>query len=250
MNNFVGDINTSFLVCFLIEREENAMAKPAKLILLRHGESVWNKLNLFTGWVDIPLTQVGIDEAIKAGQKIKDIPIDIIFESTLCRAQQTTALAMMQHSSGKIPVFMHSEKKLANWSRIYSKETMENMIPVYSSWHLNERMYGKLQGLNKDETRKKFGEEQVKVWRRSFDTAPPEGESLKMTAKRTIPYFQKKILPLIKKGKNVLISAHGNSLRSIVMYLDDLSKEEVLNLEIPTGEAIIYSFDKSAFKRL
>ncbi len=120
---------------------------------------------------------------------------------------------------------------------------------MYTAWQLNERMYGKLQGLNKQEMKERFGEEQVHLWRRSFDVAPPGGESLEMTAKRSIPYFQEKILPLLKEGKNVLISAHGNSLRSILMFLENLSKEELLKLEIPTGAALTYTYNEGKFSK-
>jgi 2,3-bisphosphoglycerate-dependent phosphoglycerate mutase len=220
------------------------MEKTSKLILMRHGQSEWNKLNLFTGWVDIPLSQEGVNEAIKGGEKIKDIHIDMIFTSTLIRAQTTLTLAMLQHSSKKVPVFYHTEGKQRDWSKINNKETLKDTIPVYYSWHLNERMYGDLQGLNKDETREKYGIEQVQLWRRSFDVAPPSGESLKMTSERTLPYFKKEIMPHLENGKNIFISAHGNSLRSIIMMLDNLSEEEVVALEIPTGEPIIYLYDQ------
>ena len=222
-----------------------------KLILQRHGESAWNKKNLFTGWVDIPLSEKGMEEAIAGGKKFQDIPIDVVFVSTLIRSKQTAALSMLHHSSQKVLAFVPPPRtKLNRWAKIYSPKAQEEVIFAYSSWCLNERMYGKLQGLNKDETREKFGEEQVKIWRRSYDTAPPSGESLKMTAGRTIPFFRKNILPQLKKGKNVLISAHGYSLRSIVMFLDDLSGEEVSKLEIPTGDPIMYAYQHGKFHRL
>lgn len=221
-----------------------------KLILMRHGESVWNKKNLFTGWVDVPLSEKGIQEAIEGGKKIKDIPIDVIFMSTLIRSQTTGFLAMAQHSTKKTLVIQHEKGKLQEWGTIYNDKVNDDIIPVYYSWHLNERMYGELQGNNKDEMRKKFGEEQVKIWRRSFDVAPPKGESLKDTAARTLPYFKDQIVPFLKKNKNVFIAAHGNSLRSIVMYLDNLTKDEVVNLEIPTGVPIIYSYEKDIWKKL
>lgn len=218
--------------------------KKTILILMRHGESVWNKRNLFTGWVDVPLSEKGIQEAIDGGEKIKDLPIDIIFTSTLIRAHMTLFLAMKNHSSKKVPIFIHeNEKKQKEWSKIYSEETEKETIPVYYSWHLNERMYGALQGLNKAKTAEKFGKDQVHIWRRSFDVAPPEGESLKDTAERTIPYFNDEIVPFLKEGKNVFVSAHGNSLRSIIMHLDKLSKEEVVSLELATGEPIIYEYN-------
>ncbi len=211
-----------------------------KLILMRHGKSVWNERNLFTGWVDIPLSEEGVKESIEGGKKISHVPIDVIVMSTLIRAQMTAMLAMLQHSSGKVPYVLHENDK--NWSKIYSEKIKDQCIPVYTAWELNERMYGKLQGMNKQEMREKFGDEQVHRWRRSFDEAPPEGESLAMTANRTIPYFQQKILPMLKEGKNVFISAHGNSLRSIVMFLDHLTKEEVVSLELATGDPLIYTF--------
>lgn len=221
----------------------------AKLILLRHGQSVLNQHDIFTGWIDIPLTAQGIEESYQAGRILSDIPIDIIFSSTLFRAQMTAMLVMSVHHDKKIPYIVHSSPgKLAEWSVNYSSD-QKMYVPMITAWELNERMYGKLQGLNKEQTRKKFGDEQVHIWRRSFDVPPPEGESLEMTAKRCIPYFQKEILPHLKEGKNVLISAHGNSLRSIVMFLDNLSKEEVLTLEIPTGKALIYHYSQGRLSK-
>lgn len=222
---------------------------PSKLILMRHGQSIWNKQNLFTGWVDIPLSEEGIQESIEGGKKIRNIPIDVIFTSTLIRAQMTVPLALLHHASGKIPIFQHHGGKLEQWSKIFSEETRKTTIPVYVAWELNERMYGKLQGLNKAETAKKYGAEQVQIWRRSYDVAPPEGESLAMTVERALPYFKKQIVPHLEKGENVFIAAHGNSLRGIAMYLDGLSKEEVVKLEMTTGEPLIYAYDKGVWKK-
>lgn len=223
----------------------------AKLILLRHGKSDWNQKNRFTGWVDVPLSRAGVEEAQKAGRRIAEIPIDVIFISSLMRAQMTAMIAMSEHVSDKTPVILHEgEGKLEEWGKIHDPKAKEHTIPVYKAWEINERMYGELQGLDKDETRAKFGADQVKIWRRSFDTPPPEGESLEMTANRSIPYFEEKIVPHLETGKNVLVSAHGNSLRSIVMHLEGLSKKEVLNLEIPTGDPICYDFDQGSFKRV
>ncbi len=225
------------------------MARNAgTLILLRHGASVWNDKNLFTGWVDIPLSPHGVNESMKAGQIISKMPIDIIFTSTLVRAQMTAMLAMLDHP--KVPFILHpGEGHLAEWATIHSEETRKEMVPVRCAWQLNERMYGELQGMNKDEMRQKFGVEQVKKWRRSFDEAPPGGESLKMTSERTLPYFKEEILPLLEEGQNVFISAHGNSLRSIVMMLDKLSPDQVAQLEIPTGEPWVYTLEKGVWKR-
>ncbi len=226
------------------------MPAEAKLILLRHGQSEWNKQGLFTGWVDIPLTLLGIEEATAAGKKIAHLPIDQVFVSTLIRAQMTATLAMAYHESKKTLCFLHTnEEKEEAWSEVYNPAVKKELIPVIKAWELNERMYGKLQGLNKKETEEKFGKEQVHIWRRSYDVAPPEGESLAMTAARTIPYFKEKILPFLKAGKHVLVVAHGNSLRSIMMHLDGLSKEEVVHLELPTGAPVIYTLRGNSWSK-
>ncbi len=222
----------------------------SKLILMRHGESKWNKLNLFTGWVDVPLSERGIEESFEGGKIIRDIPIDIIFTSSLTRALMTALLAMSMHSSNKVPVLQHpGQGKLEEWSKIFRSESEKECIPMFAAWELNERMYGELQGLNKAETIAKYGVEQVQIWRRSFDVAPPGGESLAMTAARTLPYFREKIVPQLVEGKNVFVAAHGNSLRSIIMQIDGLSKEEVVRLELATGLPICYDYDNEQFKR-
>jgi len=188
-----------------------------KLILVRHGESQWNLENRFTGWVDVPLSPKGEEEAKIAGEHLKDFQIDKLYTSVLQRAINTAKIALETAGKGELP----TERDQA----------------------LNERHYGDLQGLNKAETAVQYGDEQVKIWRRSYDIPPPNGESLKDTAARTLPYFQSKILPDIKAGKNVLVVAHGNSLRSIVMDLDSLTKEQVLELNIPTAVPLVYDFD-------
>lgn len=222
----------------------------AQLILMRHGQSTWNERNLFTGWVDVPLSQKGIDEALEGGEKIREIPLDVIFTSTLVRSHMTLVLALLNHSSRKVPVFLHpDQKKIADWEKNYNEKSKANTIDVHMAWELNERMYGELQGLNKKETAEKYGEKQVHIWRRSYDTAPPNGESLKMTQERTWPYFEKRIVPFLQEGKNVLIAAHGNSLRSIVMHLDRLSPEEIVKLEIPTGEPLFYEYENGTWKK-
>jgi 2,3-bisphosphoglycerate-dependent phosphoglycerate mutase len=218
-----------------------------QLILLRHGKSKWNKKNIFTGWVDIPLADEGIDEAKKARDKLASHAIDAIYCSTLVRAMMTVMIAMVDHPSGRVPCVVHKEHEEHNqW---YDFPQGVDLVPVYTSWHLNERMYGTLQGKNKDEMREKYGPEQVKMWRRSFSTPPPEGESLELTAKRTLPYFDKEIAPRVSKGETILVSAHGNSIRSIVMELENLSEEEVLSLEIPTGDPLFYSWEGNKFQK-
>lgn len=215
----------------------------AKLVLIRHGESVWNKKNVFTGWVDVPLSTDGIIEAIKAGEQLAKIQFDVVFTSVQVRSIETAMLALAQNKSDKTPVVIHSEGKIKDWTMIYSESMLQSIIPVYHDWRLNERYYGELQGKNKAETAKEYGDEQVHQWRRSYDIPPPNGECLKDTAERTIPFFKEHILPQLEQGKNVLVSAHGNSLRSIVMYLENLTKEEVLDLEIPTGKPLFYEMN-------
>lgn len=224
----------------------------AKLVLLRHGESEWNKKKIFTGWVDIPLTEKGIQEAFKAGDRIASIPFNIVYTSTLIRAQLTAFLSMSRSKQELVPCMIHeNDPQFLKMAKVYDPKTEKTLLPVYAHAELNERMYGALQGVNKEETLKKYGEAQFTLWRRSYKVSPPEGESLEMTSKRTVPFFKKKILPHLEKGENVLISAHGNSLRSIVMFLDDLSEEEVVALEIPTGDPICYEFNsKDSWKRL
>ena len=214
----------------------------ALLVLLRHGESLWNKKNIFTGWVDVPLSENGISEALKAGEQLADIEFDLIYTSLQTRAIQTALLALAKNKSTKTPVIIHSEGKMVDWSKIYNEQMQKNIVPVYENWQLNERYYGKLQGNNKAETAEIYGKEKVHQWRRSYDIPPPDGECLKDTAERTIPFFQDQIMPRLKEGKNVLVSAHGNSLRSIVMFIEQLTQEEVLNLEIPTGVPLKYEY--------
>jgi 2,3-bisphosphoglycerate-dependent phosphoglycerate mutase len=184
-----------------------------KLILVRHGQSLWNLEDRFTGWVDVPLTQTGLAEARIAGEKLVGTPVDVAYTSSLTRAQITLQVIL---------------------------ETMGIQPPIIRDQALNERHYGDLQGLNKAQTALEFGAEQVHIWRRSYDVPPPNGESLEMTAARTLPFYKRCILGDIKQGKCVLVVAHGNSNRSIVMSLDKLSKEEVLELNLGTGVPVIY----------
>ncbi|XP_030541408.1 2,3-bisphosphoglycerate-dependent phosphoglycerate mutase 1 [Rhodamnia argentea] len=230
--------------------ESKKKSSEAALILIRHGESLWNEKNLFTGCVDVPLTNKGIEEAIHAGQRISNIPIDMIFTSALIRAQMTAMLAMTQHRCKKVPMILHDESEQARlWSKVFSEDTKEQSIPVVTAWQLNERMYGELQGLNKQETAERYGKEQVHEWRRSYDIPPPNGESLEMCAERAVAYFKEQIEPQLLAGKNVMIAAHGNSLRSIIMYLDKLTSQEVISLELSTGVPMLYIFKEGKFIR-
>ncbi|KMT62141.1 2,3-diphosphoglycerate-dependent phosphoglycerate mutase [Paenilisteria newyorkensis] len=218
--------------------------KEMKLVLIRHGQSEWNKLNLFTGWHDVDLSEQGVEEAKKAGELIKEagLQFDVAFTSVLTRAIKTLD---------------------------YALEGSEQLwIPVYKSWRLNERHYGALQGLNKQETADKYGADQVQLWRRSYDTLPPlleenderqakndrryqlldtsaipTGENLKVTLERVIPYWMDTIAPEIKSGKRVVIAAHGNSLRALVKFLEGISDDDIMELEIPTGVPLVYELD-------
>ncbi len=189
------------------------------LVLVRHGQSEWNRKNLFTGWKDVDLTDQGVAEAHKAGHLLAraGITFDEAFTSGLKRAQRTLDIILADMGQTGIPI------------------TRDEAI--------NERDYGDLVGLNKDDARRKWGDEQVHIWRRSYDVPPPGGESLKDTAARAVPYFRDRILPRVEAGENVLVSAHGNSLRAIIMWLEKLKPEEVLKLELATGVPIVYEID-------
>jgi len=215
----------------------------SKLILVRHGQSVWNLENRFTGWVDVPLSSKGIDEAISAGKKLKDVRFDTIYVSHMLRAIQTLHYILLELADKRTPIIHHEEKRVQDWE--HHTGDMKNEVPIYQSVDLAERYYGDLQGLNKDETRQKYGKEQVHLWRRSYDINPPGGESLKNTCERTIPYYKKYILKDLQDDKTVLVVAHGNSLRSIVMHAENISEKDIPNLEIPTGVPISYTLDKN-----
>jgi 2,3-bisphosphoglycerate-dependent phosphoglycerate mutase len=198
------------------------------LVLVRHGQSEWNLKNLFTGWRDVDLTEAGVAEARTAGQRLKGqkINFDVAFTSSLKRAQRTLDLVLEEMGQGGIPIFRDQA--------------------------LNERDYGELVGLNKDDARKKWGEEQVHKWRRSYDIAPPGGESLKDTVARALPYFVQEILPRVLRGERTLVSAHGNSLRALVMVLERLSPEGIVKRELATGVPILYRLqaDSTVAERL
>lgn len=196
----------------------------SKLILIRHGQSQYNLENRFTGWVDVPLTEKGISEAGNAGKALKESGLSpsIAFTSSLQRAQKTLDIIL---------------------------EELDLKLPITKDEALNERHYGDLQGKNKAETAEEFGAEQVHIWRRSFDVPPPNGESLKTTSERTLPYFKSNIMPELEKDQTVLVVAHGNSLRSIVMEIEKLSPEQILKTEIATGEAWVYEYAGGEFKK-
>jgi 2,3-bisphosphoglycerate-dependent phosphoglycerate mutase len=186
------------------------------LVLVRHGQSEWNRLNMFTGWKDVGLSEEGVTEAHRAGQLLKEegLHFDSAFTSTLRRAHNTLDIILGELGQGKLPTIKAAA--------------------------LNERDYGQLVGINKEEARKRFGAEQVQIWQRSYDIAPPGGESLKDTASRVCPFFERWIVPELQEGKNVIVVAHGNSLRSLIMELDQLSPEEVKDYSLATATPVIY----------
>lgn len=192
------------------------------LVLVRHGQSEWNLKNLFTGWKDPNLTDLGVKEAIAAGRKLKDegLSFDVAFTSDLTRAQRTLDLAL--------------------------NEMGQSGIPITRNLALNERDYGDLSGLNKDDARAKWGEEQVLIWRRSYDVPPPGGESLKDTLARTLPYYVQEILPCVLRGQRTLVAAHGNSLRALIMVLEKLTPEQILKRELGTGAPVVYRLNADA----
>jgi 2,3-bisphosphoglycerate-dependent phosphoglycerate mutase len=191
----------------------------SKLVLIRHGESQWNLENRFTGWIDVPLTAKGEEEARRGGDELREagIRLDIAYTSVLQRANRTLDIVL--------------------------EALGQPDIPVVRDQALNERHYGDLQGLNKAETAAKFGDEQVHIWRRSFDVPPPNGESLKETAARTLPYWHEHIVPDLIAGKNVIVAAHGNSLRSIVMEIEELTPDEIVQVNIATGVPLVYDVE-------
>lgn len=190
-----------------------------KLVLVRHGQSQWNLENRFTGWVDVPLTEQGRAEARRSGRALRDTVFDQAFTSGLQRAAETLQLVLAENAHPNVPIAADDA--------------------------LNERHYGDLQGLNKDETAAQYGADQVHIWRRSYDVRPPGGESLADTAARTLPYFEQHIAPRVRRGESVLVVAHGNSLRSIVMDLEALDRDQVMALNIPTGVPIVYDLDET-----
>lgn len=191
----------------------------AYLVLVRHGESEWNAKGLWTGWTDVSLSEKGIQEAQQAGEEIKDIHLDVAFTSKLKRAQQTL---------DEIKKILHCES-----------------IPTYQTTALNERDYGDLTGKNKWKIKEEFGEEQFNKWRRGYDEQPPHGESLHNVYERVVPYYKETILPELEANKNVIIAAHGNSLRALVKYLENISDDDISHLEIATGEVYIYQIDNT-----
>lgn len=208
----------------------------AKLILLRHFKSQWNEENRFAGWVDVPL--------MKADFEIPILDFDVVYTSPLIRNLHTVLKVF--EKKDKYPIFRHFKNKMKDWSHF--EELNQNYIPVYVSEALNERYYGKLQGLNKEETMKKYGKEKVRLWRRSYNVTPPGGESFADVVKRTTPFYKKYIETDLKKGENVLIVVSHNSARAIIKYVENISDEDIINVEVPFGGLLQYEFNKGVYR--
>ncbi|WP_456447052.1 2,3-bisphosphoglycerate-dependent phosphoglycerate mutase [Thiolapillus sp.] len=220
------------------------MSQEGQLVLVRHGQSVWNRQNRFTGWVDVSLSQEGIAEASRTGELLRSTRFDLAFTSSLLRAQDTLYEILKQNRHCDQYIRIH-ETSSEWYEHFVSTQADLVELKIYISEKLNERYYGDLQGRNKDAARKEFGDEKVHLWRRSYDIPPPGGESLEMTALRVIPYYHSHIRPHLKKGASVLVSAHGNSLRALIMHLEQLTPEQILAYEWPTGSPHIYRFDRN-----
>ncbi|MEM1310984.1 MAG: 2,3-bisphosphoglycerate-dependent phosphoglycerate mutase [Cyanobacteria bacterium P01_D01_bin.71] len=214
-----------------------------ELILIRHGQSLWNAANKFTGWVDVPLSERGRAEATIASCKLRAHRVNVCFTSKLMRALETAVICLTECDEicgDRIPIIKHDEDDPDWHGWDHYTGNADDELPIFTSVMLDERFYGDLQGLNKAETAERFGEDQVTEWRRSFSIRPPGGESLEDTQKRVLPFFQKRIMEHVKQNDSVLVAAHGNSLRAIMMELDNLEPEEVPGLELDTGVPIVY----------
>ncbi len=211
----------------------------SQLILVRHGESRWNSSGRFTGWVDVPLNELGIKESLAAARRLKTTPIHVGFVSKLKRAQDTLNIILAQQK--RTGIFLHTGEKKQEW---YSCDhhTEKSEILVHTTSLLNERYYGTLQGLYKQDVRSQYGDDQVLAWRRSYATRPPGGESLHDVYKRVIPFFLKNIIPKLQEGKNVIVASHGNTIRVIVKYLEKVSTEQLPYLNLPFGKPLLFTY--------
>jgi len=216
----------------------------AQLILLRHLKSQWNLENRFSGWIDVPLCKEGIEKAEEISKKVFKNKIDIAYSSLLLR-NQNTLVRILDYVDGKYPIFIYlDEVRMKKWGNF--KEINKNYLPVYISENLNERYYGRLQGLNKQETIKKYGAEKVQLWRRGFNNDPPGGgEGLDEVYRRAVPFYKKYIERDLRKGKNILVTASHNPMRAIIKYIEKISDEDIVTVEVPYAGIISYQFDKS-----
>ena len=218
----------------------------SNLILLRHFKSQWNLENRFTGWVDVPLAKGGEEKVSEISAFLSGAKIDIAYTSPLIRNMASCLLAM--ESMEKYPIFRHLGDKMGKWGHF--EELAKNYFPLFVTDALNERYYGKLQGLNKEETMEKYGKEQVHVWRRSYGIAPPGGESLKDVYKRTVPFYQKNIENDLKDGKNILIVASHNALRAIIKYIEKIPDDDIINVEVSYAGMLQYEYQDGIYKKI
>ncbi|BCX82204.1 2,3-bisphosphoglycerate-dependent phosphoglycerate mutase [Methylomarinovum caldicuralii] len=216
--------------------------RQSTLTLIRHGQSIWNLQNRFTGWIDVSLSPQGLQEARQAGERLADQRFDVAYASTLIRSQETLyeILRLNRRCSGYRRIH---EGDSAWYEHFKPGPEDQDTLLIHFAEELNERFYGDLQGLNKDQARQEFGAEQVHIWRRSYDTPPPNGESLAATAARVIPFFKDRLVPILQEGRNLLIAAHGNSLRALIMHLENMTPEQILAYELATGVPIQYRLD-------
>lgn len=223
------------------------MAKHGYLVLVRHGESRLNKLNRFTGWIDIPLSEAGIKEASQCAEHCRRFDYHAAFTSHLERAHETL-LIILSHQR-RIGVFQHEDKRY-NGLTYAPPEFIKKTFPIFADIQLNERAYGELQGLNKNTAARTYGKSQVLQWRRGFKDRPPKGESLKDVYERVIPYFEKEIHPRVNRGETILIAAHGNTLRAVIKFLEHIDDDQIPFVDLPTAHPLVYSCIKDQFTRI
>lgn len=224
------------------------MMHMGKLVLVRHGESRWNLCNRFTGWIDVPLSEKGIKEAEECAQHCKQYEYSAAFTSNLTRAQETLLIILSQQD--RTGVFQHDhDPKYSTWIR-GSNRCSGSDIPVFASSALNERYYGALQGMEKGSAEKKYGKDKVQAWRRGYTNRPPRGESLEEAHARMHPYLVKKILPRVRRGENILVTAHGNTLRAAIKHLEGISDEQIALVDLPEAKPLIYEYRKGRFVRI
>lgn len=224
------------------------MMYMGKLVLVRHGESRWNLCNRFTGWIDVPLSEKGIKEAEECAQHCRQYAYAAAFTSNLTRAQETLLIILSQQD--RTGVFQHDhDPKYSTWIR-GSNRCSGSDIPVFASSALNERYYGALQGMEKGSAERKYGKEKVQAWRRGYTNRPPRGESLEEAHARMHPYLVKKILPRVRRGENILVTAHGNTLRAAIKHLEGISDEQIALVDLPEAKPLIYEYRKGRFVRI
>lgn len=218
------------------------------LVLVRHGETLFNKLNLFTGWIDVPLTEEGIKEGHRVASHCQQFNYDAAFTSHLERARETLLIILSRQQ--KMGMFQHNNKRWYDMIKVIPTILNKQILPIYSSEALNERAYGALQGMNKDKATKIYGASQIFKWRRGFSSKPPQGESLKDVYRRSVRYFNKMIIPRLKRGETNLIVSHGNTLRAIIKYMEDIEDVKISLIDLPFASPLVYEYKNNRFSRI